>query len=102
MSMRLKRREFITLFGGAATAWPRAARAQQASNMPTIGYLGPTNPAAEGQRVAAFVQRTRLDRGSHRRDWVSLLWRPDRALCVTTNLRARFQAFPWAWMPYRL
>jgi len=55
----MRRRAFIALLGGVAVAWPPAARAQRAANMPTIGYLGPTTHAVESQRVAAFVQRLR-------------------------------------------
>src|SRR6516165_8155341 len=51
----MRRRDLITLIGGAAAAWPLAARAQQTAT-PIVGFLGPGSPESDAYRVTPFKQ----------------------------------------------
>jgi putative ABC transport system substrate-binding protein len=58
MAIHIRRREFIFTLGGAAAAWPIAARAQQPGKL-LIGFLGSTTASIASQWVVVFVQRLR-------------------------------------------
>ena len=66
----MRRREFITLLGGAVAAWPLAARAQQASHMPRVGVL-----LAEADDQSMQARLEGLRQGLERLGWSDVVSR---------------------------
>ena len=67
----MRRRDFIKVIAGSVAAWPLAARAQHPGKLPTIGFLGTTDPSTMRPWITAFVERLR-----------DLGWIEDRTIAI--------------------
>jgi putative tryptophan/tyrosine transport system substrate-binding protein len=77
----VRRRAFISLLGGAAAAWPLAARAQQPTGQPLVGLLSPLSAAAWVHIVGAF--RRGMRDGAYW--WITREFMPAASMALDPN-----------------
>lgn len=81
----MRRRDFISLVGGAAVGRPLSVRAQQPTRLTTIGFIGSSTPALQSAQVTAFVQRLRELGWSEGRVAIEYRWAEGRGERATAS-----------------